>query len=278
MSTTEKPVVVSVDVVSKKFTTSLRRSMTYGLVDLGRNLIGRPSPTEHLRKGEFWAVDEVSLQLRMSQSVGIIGVNGSGKSTLLRIIAGILPPDRGEITVYGRLSAMIEVGAGFHPHLSGRENILINGSLLGLSRSQMNDRMDDIVAFADLGDFIDSPVAMYSTGMRARLGFAVSTALEPDVLLLDEVFATGDLAFRQRCFERLDQLATRTAMVLVSHLPTHIRRTCDRVVWLENGRVRLDGDTDVVLDAYAEEMKRIDRDFADRTGRARADDAALEVM
>jgi lipopolysaccharide transport system ATP-binding protein len=278
MTSAGKPVVAQVDQVSKKFARALRRSMTYGLVDLGRNLVGRPSPTEVLRKGEFWAVDDVSLELRMSQSIGIIGVNGSGKSTLLRVIAGILPPDRGQVTIRGRLAAMIEVGAGFHPHLSGRENVFINASLLGLSRSDIRDRMDDIVSFAELGDFIDSPVAMYSTGMRGRLGFAVSTALEPDVLLLDEVFATGDLAFRQRCFERLDELSGSTAMILVSHLPTHVRRVCDRVIWLENGQVRLDGDTDTVLAAYAEEMKRIDRDFADRTGRARAADVELEVM
>jgi lipopolysaccharide transport system ATP-binding protein len=265
--------MVRVDAVSKKFTSSLRRSLAYGLVDLGRNLVGVRSPTDRLRRGEFWAVDTVSFALRRGESVGIVGSNGAGKTTLLRLLAGIYPPDRGTVRVRGRVSALIAIGTGFHPHLSGRENIYLNGALLGLTQGEIDERLDDITAFAELGDFLDSPVSLYSSGMTARLGFAVSTALDPDILLLDEVLATGDIAFRQRCFRRLDEIRNRSTLILVTHMPAHIQRVCDRVIWLEHGSVQADGPTDAVLDGYSEAMRQIAQRFDSSRG-----DRPLEML
>lgn len=263
--------VLAVQGVSKKFSRTLRRSLAHGMVDLGRNAVGIASPTGHLRTGEFWAVDEVTLSVRRMERIGIIGVNGSGKTTLLRMMAGVFPPDRGEIAVRGRVTALLSVGTGFHPHLTGRENIFLNGALLGMDQSRIEERLPEIIDFAELGDFLDSPVSMYSSGMRGRLGFAVSVALDPQLLLLDEVLAVGDVAFKQRCFKRLEEISGRTSLVMVAHLPTHVRRVCERVVWMEHGRVVMDGPTDEVLDAYAEAMQRIDDQFATRTGRELSD-------
>jgi lipopolysaccharide transport system ATP-binding protein len=246
--------VIACAAVSKKFTRSLRRSLGHGALDLGRSFLGRPTPTERLRKGEFWAVDEVDLRLHRGEQLGILGRNGSGKTTLLRMMAGIFPPDRGEILVRGRVTALLAVGTGFHPHLTGRENVFLNGALLGLSRNEIERKYDEIVEFAELAEAIDMPIGMYSSGMRGRLGFAVSTALDPEVILLDEVMAVGDAAFRQKCFARLDELAGRSAMILVTHMPTHLRRLTTRCVWLEDGTVRADGPTDDVLDEYWKTM------------------------
>jgi len=259
--------VLRVDDVSKKFTGTLRLSLAHGLVDLGNNLIGRPSPTDRLRKGEYWAVDEVSFSVRRGESVGLIGANGAGKTTLLRVIAGIYPPDRGTVQVRGRLTALLATGTGFHPYMSGRENVYLNGSLLGMDQEQIDARMDAIIDFAELGTFIDRPVSTYSSGMRGRLGFAVSTALEPDVLILDEVLATGDLAFRQRCFRRLDDIAGRTSFILVTHLVTHIQRVCETVVWLDEGAVREIGPTEEVLPRYSAWMAGLDATYQRRQGR-----------
>lgn len=259
--------VLRLDGASKKFTGSLRRSLAHGLLDLGRNLIGSPSPTGRLRTGEYWAVDEVSFSVRRGESVGLVGANGAGKTTLLRMIAGIYPPDRGTVQVRGRLTALLATGTGFHPHMTGRENILLNGSILGMTTAEIEDRMDAILDFAELGEFIDRPVSTYSSGMRGRLGFAVSTALEPDILILDEVLATGDLAFRQRCFRRLDDIAGTTSFILVTHMTTHIQRVCDRVVWLDQGRVRELGATDDVLPRYAAWMAGLDETYQRRQGR-----------
>ncbi len=270
--------VVAVRGVSKKFSRTLRRSLAHGMVDLGRNAVGISAQTGVLRTGEFWAVDDVSFTVRRMERVGIIGVNGSGKTTLLRTIAGVFPPDRGEIAVRGRVTALLSVGTGFHPHLTGRENIFLNGAVLGMDRSRIEDRLPEIIDFAELGDFLDSPVSMYSSGMRGRLGFAVSVALDPQLLLLDEVLAVGDVAFKQRCFKRLEEISGRTSLVLVAHLPTHVRRICERVLWMEHGRVIMDGPTDDVLDAYAEAMHRIDDQFATRTGRERSDRDDFDVI
>lgn len=260
--------VVAVHGVSKKFARTLRRSLAHGMVDLARNAFGVPAPTETLRKGEFWAVDDISFRVRSKERLGIIGVNGSGKTTLLRMIAGVFPPDRGAIATRGRVTALLAVGTGFHPHLTGRENIFLNGAILGLSRERIEARMDEIIDFAEIGEFLDSPVSMYSSGMRGRLGFAVSVALDPQILLLDEVLAVGDVAFKQRCFKRLDEISSRTSLVLVAHLPTHVRRVCERVIWMQHGAVVMDGPTDEVLDEYAREMRQIDDSFAGRTGRS----------
>src|SRR5262245_17071900 len=231
-----KDVLISVEHVSKKYCRSLKHSMFYGVQDVVRDIFRLDSYTGRLRDNEFWAIDGVSFEVKRGECLGIIGPNGAGKSTLLKMLNGILLPDKGEITVRGRVGALIELGAGFHPMLTGRENIYINGALLGLSKSTISRKLDEIVAFAELQDFIDSPVKFYSSGMYIRLGFAVAAHLHPDVLLIDEVLAVGDVAFRLKCFNHVRSLVDKgAAIVLVTHNQNDISRVCNRCIVLNHG-------------------------------------------
>ena len=185
----------------------------------------------------------------------MIGGNGSGKSTLLKLVAGMLKPTTGRITVAGRVAALIELGAGFHPEISGRENVFINGAVLGLTRKQIERRYAEIVEFSGLGDFMEEPVKNYSSGMYVRLGFAVAVNTDPDVLLVDEVLAVGDEAFAHRCLRRIEEfLAAGKTLLLVSHSLDLVEGVCDRVLWLDNGRQRLVGEPRRVIDAYRQEV------------------------
>jgi ABC-2 type transport system ATP-binding protein len=200
---------------------------------------------------EFLAVDDVSFDIRRGETFGIVGQNGSGKSTLLKCLARILRPDSGTIEVTGKVSALLELGAGFHPELSGRENVYLNGSILGLSTRQLDQRFDEIVEFAGLERFIDTPVKNYSSGMYVRLGFSVAINVDPDVLLIDEVLAVGDEEFQRRCTEKFAELQRdgRT-IVVVSHGLNQLRGICDRLAWLRNGRLEMVGDAGAVVDTY----------------------------
>ena len=210
-------IVLSAKKVSKKFCKKLRRSMAYGLTDLTKNLFGIKPDSSGLRKEEFWALNEIDFELRRGEVLGLIGVNGSGKTTLLRLLSGIFPPDKGEIMIKGRVGALIALGAGFHPYFSGRENIYLNGAILGISRGELDAQFDKIVEFSEIGDFIDAPVATYSSGMRVRLGFSVAIAMKPDVLLIDEVLAVGDLGFKVKCLNEINELMKNAAVIFVSH-------------------------------------------------------------
>jgi ABC-type polysaccharide/polyol phosphate transport system ATPase subunit len=206
---------------------------------------------KRVTKERFTALHEVSLVVNEGESVALIGSNGSGKSTLLKLIAGILYPDSGTIYCPQRLSALLELGAGFHPDLTGRENVFLNAALLGLTTNETRERFDDIVEFADLGDFIDAPVRNYSSGMYARLGFAVAVNTRPEVLLVDEVLAVGDEVFQRRCIGRMNDLrASGVTIITVSHGVQGLREFCDRVIWLDHGRVKLDGVSSDVIDEY----------------------------
>lgn len=197
------------------------------------------------------ALEDISFDVRAGEAVGLIGSNGSGKSTLLKMVAGILQPTSGRIEVEGRVAALIELGAGFHPEISGRENIFINGAVLGLSRRQIERRFDEIVEFSGLADFIEEPVKNYSSGMYVRLGFSVAIHTDPDVLLVDEVLAVGDEAFSHRCLRRIEEfLAEGRTLLLVSHSLSLIEEICDRAVWLEKGKVRMSGHPRLVADTY----------------------------
>jgi lipopolysaccharide transport system ATP-binding protein len=230
--------LIRVENVSKKFCRSLKRSLWYGLKDLGGEVAGQKGLNRlDLRRDEFLAVDDVSFELRRGECLGLIGRNGAGKSTLLRMLSGLVRPDAGRVTVRGRVGALIELGAGFNPILTGRENIYVNGAVLGLTKREMDRKFDEIVEFADLGGFIDAPVQSYSSGMRVRLGFAVAAHLEPDVLLIDEVLAVGDEAFRVKCYNRIYELSQYCGIVFVSHNLSHVARLCDRALLLENGKV-----------------------------------------
>ena len=211
-----------------------------------RSLISGLRPEETIA-----ALAGISFEVGRGEALGVIGGNGSGKSTLLKLVAGILRPTRGRVEVDGRAAALIELGAGFHPEISGRENVYINGAVLGLSRAEVARRFDSIVEFAGLGDFIDEPVKNYSSGMYVRLGFAVAVHTEPDVLLVDEVLAVGDEEFAHRCLRRISEmLAAGKALLFVSHALTVVEEVCDRVLWLDRGRQRLVGSPRRVCDAY----------------------------
>ena len=185
---------------------------------------------------DFWALRDVSFSVKEGTTFGIVGSNGSGKSTTLKLLAQILVPDQGSVKVEGRVSALLELGAGFHPDLTGRENVFLNGAILGLSRKTLNQRLEEIVDFAGLGTFIDNPVKTYSSGMYARLGFAVAVNVDPDILLIDEVLAVGDESFQRKCAERIGELRSggRT-VVLVSHNLSSIQAMCDTAAWIDQG-------------------------------------------
>jgi ABC-type polysaccharide/polyol phosphate transport system ATPase subunit len=203
------------------------------------------------KRRHFWPLRDISLTLARGESVGIIGPNGSGKSTLLKVIAGIFEPTSGEVVVKGRVASLLELGAGFHPDLTGRENIFLNGSVYGLGRQEMRQRLEPIIEFAELGDFIDVPIKHYSSGMYVRLGFAVAIHTEPDVLLVDEVLAVGDQAFQQKCIDRIYDLRQNgISIMLVSHNLSDVARLCDRAVWLQDGECRIEGSAMGVVQQY----------------------------
>jgi ABC-type polysaccharide/polyol phosphate transport system ATPase subunit len=206
-----------------------------------------------VRPEEFWALRDVSFSVAEGETFGIIGENGSGKSTLFKVLCGILRPDRGSVELQGRVVGLLELGAGFHPDLSGRENIWLNGSLLGFSKDQIARRFDEIVAFAELEDFIDSPLKHYSSGMQVRLGFAIAVNVDPDILLIDEVLAVGDEAFQKKCKQRMDEFkAHKKTILIVTHTLEAVERWCDRALWLEKGRVCGYGTGPAAVAAYRE--------------------------
>jgi lipopolysaccharide transport system ATP-binding protein len=241
-------VAVQVDGVSKRFrrqTVQPSTTLKSAVVDFlrGRKVAETPST--------FQALTEVTFAVPGGQSLGIIGRNGSGKSTLLKLLAGIYRPDHGKIVVHGKVGALLELGAGFHPEFSGRENILINGIVLGLSKREVRQQLEDIIRFAELESFIDEPVKTYSVGMYMRLGFSVAVHANPDVLLIDEVLAVGDEGFVQKCFDRLAAFRRHgKTIILVSHDLSTVSRWCDTVVWLEDGRVQEHGMPQRVIDLY----------------------------
>jgi ABC-type polysaccharide/polyol phosphate transport system ATPase subunit len=220
----------------------------------------------------FEALKGVSFEVAAGRSLGLIGRNGSGKSTMLKLIAGIGKPTAGTVDVRGRVSALIELGAGFHPEISGRENVFINGMMLGLSKREIARRFDDIVAFAELEDFIDAPVKTYSSGMYMRLGFAVAINVDPDVLLVDEVLAVGDEAFTHKCFDKLAEFRRRgRTVLLVTHALDLVTRFCDEALWLDGGSVREQGDPKRVVDAYLMDVARSENEAMGRDAVARTE-------
>jgi ABC-type polysaccharide/polyol phosphate transport system ATPase subunit len=204
----------------------------------------------------LWAVDDVSFGVMPGESLGIIGRNGSGKSTILKLASGIIRPSSGQVVIRGRLSALLELGAGFHPDLTGRENIYLNGSILGMSKEDVVRCYDSIVEFSELGEFIDMPVKHYSSGMFMRLGFSVAVHVEPDILIIDEILAVGDQSFQTKCIERIYDLKRNgTTIVLVSHNLNTVRALCSHLIWLEHGLVKMSGPAEGIIDAYLESQQ-----------------------
>jgi len=226
----------------------LRRERARSFQELALNLLhGRGNG----RREDFWALQDVSFEIAPGETVGLIGPNGAGKSTVLKLISRILEPTSGRIEVHGRIGALLELGAGFHPELTGRENIYLNGSILGMSRTEIRRKLDDIVAFAELERFIDVPVKHYSSGMYVRLGFSVAVHTNPEILLVDEVLAVGDAAFQRKCFDRINALKDQgITIVFVSHSLNTVRDLCLRGIWLKGGRVAGIGPVEKVVDGY----------------------------
>lgn len=251
----DSEVVLTVKDVSKKFCRSLKRSLFYGLQDIATELVGVRKPNPQLRDNEFWALKDVCLTLKRGEALGLVGANGSGKTTLLRIISGLIKPDTGIIWARGRIAPLIALGAGFSPVLTGRENIYANMSILGLTTKQIDERFEQVVDFAEIGEAIDAPVYSYSSGMAARLGFACAIHTDPDILLIDEVLAVGDVKFRSKCERKLSQLlANGTSFVLVSHYFQGILNICTSALYLSQGHLIAAGDARSIMDQYEQDL------------------------
>ncbi|AOZ98521.1 ABC transporter ATP-binding protein [Flavobacterium commune] len=236
----EAEVLIKAENVSKKFAKSLKKSLFYGVQDLISGITGREQ-NKDLRKDEFWAVKDISFEVRRGECLGLIGHNGAGKSTLLKMLNGLISPDEGTITIKGKIGALIELGAGFNPILSGRENIYNNAAVIGFTKKEIDQKLDAIIAFAELEEFIDMPVQNYSSGMKVRLGFAVAAQMEPDVLIIDEVLAVGDLGFVMKCYKQIDKIIPNTAIIFVSHSMSMISRICNQIILMEHGKVEFQG-------------------------------------
>ncbi len=236
--------VVEVSQVSKKYCRNLKRSLRYGMSDLVSEMTAKGGDWRgKLRKGEFFAVNNADFQVRPGECVALLGPNGAGKSTLLKMIAGLFKPDIGKITIRGRLGALIELGTGFNTILSGRENVYVNGAILGLKKREIDEVFDEILDFAEVGHVIDDPVRTYSTGMRLRLGFAVATHMNPQILLVDEVLAVGDVGFRMKCFNHILKLVeSGMALIIVSHAIGQLNRVATRSIVMHKHNVIFDGD------------------------------------
>lgn len=266
------PVVASVEHVSKRFVIRKDSSIKERIVTLGR--AGRR------HRQSFWALDDVTLDIRAGETIGLIGHNGSGKSTLLKMIGGIIEPTSGTVRERGRLAALLELGAGFHPDLTGRENVFLNASVLGLSREETEAQFDDIVAFANIGDFIDTQVKFYSSGMYVRLAFAVAVHTDPDILLVDEVLAVGDEAFQRKCMDRIRQFQHEgRTIILVSHSLDQVVDLCGRSVLLDHGKIVYDGNPTIAVAKFRDllEERRLEERATDAAN-ARTGGAAVTTV
>jgi lipopolysaccharide transport system ATP-binding protein len=246
--------IIRVHNLSKQYAIGARQTVPTTLRESLTDAIR--SPLKHLRlKGrrqeEFWALKEINFEVRPGEILGVIGRNGAGKSTLLKVLSRITEPTSGSVELYGRLGSLLEVGTGFHPELTGRENIYLNGSILGISRREINRKFDEIVTFSEVEKFIDTPVKYYSSGMYVRLAFAIAAHLEPDILVLDEVLAVGDVAFQRKCLGKMGDVSRHGRTVLfVSHNMQAVRSLCKRVIWLEEGRLHSAGESNEIINAY----------------------------
>ena len=235
-----KEVLIKADGVSKKFCRNLKRSLIYGGSDIIKGFLGRERSRD-LRNGEFWAINDVSFEVKRGECLALIGHNGAGKSTLLKMLNGLIRPDKGRIEMHGKVGALIELGAGFSPLLTGRENVYNNGAVLGFTKEEIDRKFDEIVQFSELEEFIDTPVQNYSSGMKVRLGFSIAAQMEPDILLLDEVLAVGDAGFRMKSYNKMAELMNKTAVIFVSHSMPDVAYSCDKALFLSHGVIKYYG-------------------------------------
>jgi lipopolysaccharide transport system ATP-binding protein len=237
--------------LSKKFCKNLKRGLWYGVQDSVHATLGVNKPSATLRKDEFWAIQDITLSLRKGDILGILGKNGSGKTTLMRAISGIYPFEKGSIEIHGKVSSLFAVTAGMNSLFSGRENIRLRAAMFGMSKAEIDRKMDAIIAFSELEEFIDSPLGLYSSGMRARLGYSVAVATEPDIFIIDEGLAVGDVAFRAKCFEHLREISAHCAVIFISHNIMQIAKVANRAMIMEKGKkIFEDRDVPTVIDQY----------------------------
>lgn len=254
----EKDTILEVQNISKKYCKDLRKSMQYGIQDVFNEVLGRKHQNNRLKRHEFWALHNVSFKLRRGESLGLIGINGSGKTTILKLINGLLKPTKGTISRRGSIGALIALGTGFNPILTGRENVKIAGAVLGMTGKEIEEKLDEIIDFAEIGDFIDAPVKSYSTGMVVRLGFSVAIQIKPDLILIDEVLAVGDLGFQIKCQKKITEYrSSGGSIILVSHAMHNVRVHCDKTLWLHEAKIRMYEETKIVTNAYEQFMSRI---------------------
>ena len=264
--------VLKVEHLSKKYIighqqrehyVALRDVLTNGMSSIGRKLLGafgyRGNSGDNGTREEFWALRDVSFEVKQGERIGIIGRNGAGKSTLLKILSRITEPTSGRVSIKGRVASLLEVGTGFHPELTGRENIFLNGAILGMSRVEIKRKFDEIVAFAEIEKFLDTPVKRYSSGMYVRLAFAVAAHLEPEILLVDEVLAVGDAQFQKKCLGKMEDVSTKEGrtVLFVSHNMAAVQQLCQRGIVLKDGQVNFNGDIARSINHYAQDVKTI---------------------
>ena len=243
--------LLSIEHVSKKFCKTLKRALWYGVKDLTSELVGRKGERTDLRRNEFWAIRDLSFEVERGEVLGLIGPNGAGKTTALKLLNGLIKPDEGRISVTGRVGALIELGAGFNPILTGRENIFVSAAMLGIAKKQITEQLDEIIDFAGVREFIDMPVQSYSSGMRVRLGFSVAVNMRPDIILIDEVLAVGDLAFKNKSLDAMRKIRdSGAAIVFISHNLAQVRSLCNRAIYLKRGRMMEEGPPDTTISAY----------------------------
>ncbi len=244
-----KDPVIVFDHVCKSY--SLYHHTTGGTKNL---LFHLPSAVSAIRNSRYEALKDVSFELKKGEAFGIIGKNGAGKSTILGLIAGVLKPTEGRVTVKGQASALLELGAGFHPELTGRENIMLNGIILGLAKAEVLKKIDEIIEFSELAEFIDQPIRVYSSGMLARLGFSVVAHLDPDILLIDEILAVGDMEFQKKCIDKMTSFKkSGVTIIFISHSMPDVKRICDRVAWFDNHTIKMIGSTGDIVFSYAKQ-------------------------
>ncbi len=259
----EIPTAIKAEHLGKKYI--IKHTIKANTPTAGKRYRFINSCLKHLRqqsKEDFWALKDLSFEIKQGERVGIIGKNGAGKSTLLKLLSRITEPTQGRIELLGKISAMLEVGTGFNPELTGRENVYLNGAILGMSKTEIDNKFDQIVEFSEIGKFIDTPVKRYSSGMYVRLAFSVASHLDPDILIIDEVLAVGDQKFRQKCLDRMNEIARGNKTILcVSHQMNVIRELCDRVIVIQNGELIYDGDVEGGIRIYSDDEIKRNTDF-----------------
>lgn len=261
----DNDIAIKVENLGKKFCKDLQRSMVYGLQDMFQAWAGRAGRRDRLRESEFWALKDINFELLRGKTLGIIGRNGAGKTTLLRLLNGIYPPDQGRIQILGKISPLISSGLGFHRHMTGRQNIFIDGAVRGMSQKEIRAKLDSIIAFAELEDFIDAPVATYSKGMLMRLGFSIATHCPVEILLIDEVLAVGDMKFRLKCYDKIAELKRQgVTTLLVSHVMGWITSYSDKVLLMDRGRMVHFGDVKTGVGIYLKDYLEMGKEDAKR--------------